>query len=137
MAKDKFKEQFPDYPIIPSKKSKIPGRMLNYGIYVALIGVPGVMLYQFSKMQIPTANMAGVNQFTLDTARRLAMADVMAGDYEQAAKKFKYYFSSGGAADSAAMGAYAKALEALGLKDEASQWMEKSRVQALEEERKK
>ncbi len=132
MAKDKFKEQFPDYPIIPSKKSKVPGRLLDYGIYVALIGVPGVMLYQFSKVQIPTANMAGVNQFSLDTARRLAMSDVMAGDYAQAAKKFKYYFSSGGE-DSAAMGAYAKALEALGLKDEASQWVEKSRVRALEE----
>lgn len=132
MAKDSFKDQFPDYPIIPSKKSKIPGRVLSAGVYVALIGVPGVMLYQFSKMQVPTANMAGMNQFSLDTARRLAMSQTVAGDYADAAKNFKFYFSSGGT-DAAAMGAYAKALEALGLKQEAQQWVEKSRVRLLEE----
>ncbi len=132
MAKDPFKDQYPDYKIIPSKKSRLPERLMNYGIYVALIGVPGVMLYEFSKMKIPVSNMAGVNQYTLDTARRLAMSHVAAGDYLDAAKNFKYYFSSGGN-DAAAMGAYAKALNELGLKEEAEQWIEKSRVRLLEE----
>lgn len=133
MAKDKFKEQFPDYQIIPSKKSQWPGRILNYGIYTALIGVPGVMLYQFSKMQVPVANMAGVNGFTLDTARRIAMSQVMEGRYGEAAKNFKFYFSSGGNEDSAAMGAYAKALNELGLHEDAERWIEKSRVRQMEE----
>lgn len=132
MAKDSFKEQFPDYQIIPSKKSKVPGRVLNYGVYAALLGVPGVMLYEFSKMQVPTANMAGMNQFSVETARRVAMSQVMAGQYIEAARNFKFYFSAGGE-DSAAMGAYGRALMELGLKDEAGQWLEKSRVRQLEE----
>lgn len=132
MAKDSFKDQFPDYPIIPSKKSKVPGKVAAYGVYVALIGVPGVMLYQFSKMQIPTPNMAGMNQYSLDTARRLAMSQVAAGRYTEAAKNFKFYFSSGGD-DAAAMGAYAKALNELGLSADADVWIEKSRVKQMED----
>jgi hypothetical protein len=133
MAKDKFKEQFPDYQIIPSKQAQWPGRLVNYGVYAAMIGVPGVMLYQFSKVQIPIPSMAGVNKFTLDTARRLAMSQVMEGRYVEAAKNFKFYFSSGGD-DGAAMGAYAKALNELGLKEDADQWLEKSSVRLMEEQ---
>lgn len=132
MAKDKFKEQFPDYPIIPSKKSTLPGRLAGYGVYVAMLGVPGVLLYQFSKLKIPTPNMAGMNAYSLDTARRLGMSQVAAGNYADAARNFKFYFTGGGE-DVAAMGAYAKALEALGLKSEAETWIEKSRVKKVEE----
>lgn len=133
MAKDSFKEQYPDYELKPIKSQRWIWALAWTGFLGAVAAV-GLLLYQFSQTQTPTPNMVGVNKFTLGTKRNLAISQFEAGRFNEAAQSFSGYFALGGD-DKAAMELYAQALTQIGMDREARVWRDKARVRALESDR--
>ncbi|MGE4133786.1 MAG: hypothetical protein AB7F86_19265, partial [Bdellovibrionales bacterium] len=86
-----------------------------------IAGIPTYLLWEFSKVQIPTPAMAGFNDLSIVTAAAMAKSQFEAGNVSVAAKHFKEYFQMGGK-DPEMMKAYAKSLADLGLQDEAAAW---------------
>ncbi len=125
MAKNTFKKQFPDYDLIPSKESKLKGPLTIVGALAALALIFGAVFYELSRLQVPIANIAGVNRATLTTLDNLATSQVYAGQYSEAANNFNKYFSLGGkSAD--AMAHYAASLHEIGKTEEALEWSRKA-----------
>lgn len=122
---DSFQKQFPDYQIIPMKKSKLSAPVLLIGTFL-IIGLVGYIVFsKLGTMQVPMSNMAGVNSMTLSTLKNLALAQANSGQYQEAAKNFADYFQLGGSeADS--MATYATVLSTLGHSSEALEWSRKA-----------
>ncbi|MGZ3723420.1 MAG: hypothetical protein ACXVA9_10845 [Bdellovibrionales bacterium] len=125
MAKKSFEEQYPQYAIIPSKKSKWTGLLMLSGTVLVLGAIVYGLFKELSQLNAPVANMAGINKNTVSTLKNLAITQSNSGQYEAAAKNFKSYFELGGD-EANAMAAYAISLDALGLNQEAVQWSNKA-----------
>lgn len=125
MAKDSFKEQFPDYPIIPSKRWKILDPLILVASLGSLLALFTGLFWALSQFNVPTPVMAGYNQMSLDTLRNQAMAQAEAGYHASAIKNFSQYFQLGGD-DADAMAVYALSLDAQGQDKLAEKWSQKA-----------
>jgi hypothetical protein len=127
MAKDSFKDLYPEYDLIPSSESRLANilktSMAYLGVVVA-IGFPVYFLYRLSNVQLPVPNQAGINKMSLSTARVMAISQMQSGQYSQAAIGFQNYFAWGGS-DIETMRYYVETLKALGLNREAERWNQK------------
>jgi tetratricopeptide (TPR) repeat protein len=129
MRKNSFKEQFPDYEIIPLQESRWKWPLIWVLTLSALIAIPGYVFYQFTKMPMPTPNMSGFNKKSLMTLGNFAIIQSEAGQHAQAIGNFQKYFDLGGkSAD--AMIKYAESLDALGQTELALEWAMKATEQA-------
>ena len=125
MAKDTFKEQFPDYPIIPSKRWKIVGPLVLLSSVATLLAIFAGLFWALSQFNVPTPVMAGYNRMSLETLRNQAMAQAEAGHHASALKNFSTYFQLGGD-DADAMAVYALSLDAQGQDELAEKWSKKA-----------
>lgn len=126
--KNSFEKQFPGYELIPSKESKLKGPLTILGALVVLALIFAGVFYEISKLQVPIANIAGVNKATLTTLENMATSQVYAGQYQEAANNFNKYFSLGGTSADA-MAHYAASLNEIGQKEEALEWSRKAVTQ--------
>ncbi|HMN68876.1 MAG TPA: tetratricopeptide repeat protein [Bdellovibrionales bacterium] len=126
MAKDKFTEQFGDYPLIPEKKYK---KLYWVAVWIAflvpVIALPTMLFYALGTINNPQANMSGNNSFTAQTAGLHAEALSQAGQHAEAIANFTRYFAMGGN-EADMMAQYAYSLSETGRKDEAKQWADRA-----------
>ena len=122
---DSFKDQYPDYKIIPEPKSKWKWPLIWALTLGGMVGLPAYMMYVFSSSPIPISNMAGFNPMSLPTMAQRGILQSEAGQHQEAIKTFRGYFTLGGN-EPEAMKAFATSLNAVGENDEAKQWESKA-----------
>lgn len=125
MGKKSFEKEFPGYELIASKESKLKGPMIILGAIAGLVLLFAGLFWELSRLQVPIANVAGVNKATIITLENMATSQVYAGEYQAAADNFNKYFALGGkSAD--AMAHYAASLNELGQTEAALEWSRKA-----------
>lgn len=125
MSYDSFKEKYPDYKIIPEKKSRWIWPLTWLAAIGLVVLVPAAVIYKLSTLHVPTPLVAGSNKYTLGTLEQIARTQTDRGEYADAAQNFARYFALGGQ-DADVMATYAYALSEIGRKDLARAWSQKA-----------
>ena len=126
MAKDTFKEQFPDYPLVKVKPERsYVGMILIGGTMLCGLAMVYIFISAAFKNDVPVAFEAGYNSQSAVTAKNFAMRQLLAGELGDAIQNFQVYFKLGGT-DPEAMAMYASALATSGDRDLALEWSRKA-----------